>query len=144
MSRSEPDTVPNGPPAGGLPTRQEAAAVLLAAGTTLAEAARRGKVGTTTLKRWNRDPAFTRRVAELRGEMTSRALGRLADGMASAADTLGFLARKAKQEAVRLAAARAVLELGAKLREVVEFEERITALEAGRAQPSPAAHRRAA
>ena len=49
--------------------------------------------------------------------------------MSGAADTLGQLARKAKQESVRLAAARAVLELGAQLRETVELEQRIAALE---------------
>ena len=76
-------------------------------------------------------PAFGRRVAELRAEMTARALGRLADGMAGAAETLGYLSRKGKSETVRLGAARAILELGNKLREAVELESRIAALETG-------------
>jgi hypothetical protein len=129
-----PETAQDGPPDGGLPARQESAALALASGLTLAEAARRGKVGTTTLKRWNREPPFARRVSELRAEMTARALGRLVESMSGAADTLGFLARKAKQEAVRLAAARAVLELGTKLRESVELEERIIALESNQSR----------
>jgi hypothetical protein len=66
--------------------------------------------------------------------MTSRALGRLVDSMTSAADTLGFLCRKGKSEQVRLGAARALLELGVKLRETVEFEERIAALESRQGQ----------
>jgi hypothetical protein len=61
--------------------------------------------------------------------MTSMALGRLTAEMASAAETLGFLSRKAKSETVRLGAARALLELGNKTREAVELEERIAALE---------------
>ena len=59
-------------------------------------------------------------------------LGRLVDGMASAAEALGYLCRKGKSELVLFSAARAVLELGHKLREPVELEERIAALEASR------------
>ena len=61
--------------------------------------------------------------------MTTRALGKLTDRMVSAADTLGYLSQKAKSETVRLSAARAVLELGTKLRESIELEERIAELE---------------
>ena len=75
------------------------------------------------------DPAFRRRVVELRADMVARSLGRLADGMADAADTLRALLR-AEGESVRLGAARALLELGTKLRESVELEERLAALEA--------------
>ena len=42
---------------------------------------------------------------------------------------MSHLSRKGKSETVRLSAARAVLELGTKLRESVELEERIAALE---------------
>ena len=61
--------------------------------------------------------------------MTSRAIGKLVDSMASAADTLGYLSRRGKCEATRLSAARVVLELASRLRETVELEQRITALE---------------
>jgi hypothetical protein len=103
----------------------------LAAGHTQDEAARETGAGTRTIKTWLHDlPTFTRRITELRAEMTSRALGRLTADMASAADTLGYLSRKAKSETVRLGAARALLELGNKLRESNELEQRIAALEA--------------
>jgi hypothetical protein len=49
--------------------------------------------------------------------------------MASAADTLASLSQEAVSESVRLSAARAVLELGTKLRESIELEERIAVLE---------------
>jgi len=127
-----PETAPDGPENADLSPKQEAAALALAAGQTLCGAARQSGAGERTIKTWTATvPAFGRRVAELRSEMTARALGRLADGMASAADTLGFLSRKGKSEMVRLSAARAILELGNKLREAVELEARIAALEAG-------------
>lgn len=122
-----------GPRTGGeLSPKQEAVAVSLAAGMTIQAAAAKHKAGLTTVKTWlSTLPAFPRRVSELRGEMTTQALGRLIDGMTSAADTLGFLARKGKSETVRLMAARAVIELGTKMREAAQLEERVAALENG-------------
>jgi hypothetical protein len=128
---SKPETARNGPVSEGFLTpRQEAAALALASGRTLQEAARESGAGERTIKTWTATlPAFTRRVTGLRAEMTSRALGRLLEGMASAADTLDYLSRKGKSEMVRLGAARSVLELASRLRETVELEERIAALE---------------
>jgi HEAT repeat protein len=114
----------------------EALALALATGQTLrggAEAA--GIAERTATRRWA-DPAFRRRVGELRGEMVGRALGRMADGMAEAADKLRQLLA-AESESVRLGAARALLELGAKLRESVELEERLAALEAAAERRGP-------
>jgi hypothetical protein len=51
--------------------------------------------------------------------------------LAGAADALGVLAPKGKSETIRLGAVRAVLEQGNRLREAVEMEARIAALEAG-------------
>jgi hypothetical protein len=127
----QPDSAGNGRENGGLSPKQEAAALSLAVGRTIEDAAGESGAGSRTIRTWLRDePAFPRRVSELRAEMTARAVGRLADGMASAADTLGYLCRKARSETVRLGAARALLELGNKLRESVELEDRLTALEA--------------
>jgi hypothetical protein len=61
--------------------------------------------------------------------MFARALGCLAEGAASGALVLRQLCLKAKSESVRLAAARALLELGGKLRDSVDFDERLKALE---------------
>jgi hypothetical protein len=52
----------------------------------------------------------------------------MADGMADAAAVLRKLLA-AESESVRLGAARSILELGNKLREAVEWEERLAALE---------------
>jgi hypothetical protein len=119
----------NGPGNGSLPPRQERVALALASGRSLREAAGECHTGETTIKRWLREPAFLRRVAELRRELTSRALGRLADAMAGpAADTL-FELLGAKAEKVRLDAAKAFFELGQKLIELEDLKERLAALE---------------
>jgi len=102
----------------------------LAAGQTVRDAAAAAGIGERTATRRLADTAFRRRVAELRGEMVGRALGRMADGMSEAADVLRQLLA-AESESVRLGACRALLELGVKLRESVELEARVAALEAG-------------
>ena len=106
----------------------EALALALATGQTLRGAAAANGIGERAATRRMADPAFRRRVGELRGEMVSRALGRMADGMADAADKLRELLA-AESESVRLGAARALLELGTKLRESVELADRVDELE---------------
>jgi hypothetical protein len=129
---NHPFAAPDGPEISDLSPKQEAAALALARGCKLGDAAKECGAGERTIKTWTATvPAFTRRIAQLRAEMTSLALGRMVEGMASAADTLGYLCRRGKSEQVRLGAARALIELGTRLRETVELEERIAALEAG-------------
>jgi hypothetical protein len=119
----------NGTQDGALAPKQEALAFALASGRTIREAAAECGAGERTVKRWLAEqPAVVRRVAELRANMVSRALGRMADGMTEAAATLRALLN-AKGESVRLGAARSILELGNRLRESVELEERLIALE---------------
>jgi hypothetical protein len=101
----------------------------LAGGQAVRDAARLAGVGERTATRRVADAGFRRRVADLRAEMVARAAGQLADGMAAAAATLRGLLT-AKSEPVRLAAARSILEIGNKLREAVELEARLQAVEA--------------
>jgi hypothetical protein len=106
----------------------EALAVAIASGQTLLDAARSADVEErTAAQRWA-DASFRRRVAALRSEMVACSLGRMADGMAEAADTLRQLLQ-AEGESVRLGAARSILELGNKLRESVELEQQIQELQ---------------
>jgi hypothetical protein len=56
----------------------------------------------------------------------------MADSMAQAADVLRELLA-AESESVRLGAARSMLELGARLRETVDFDERLRAVEEAQA-----------
>src|SRR5262245_40168611 len=128
---SQPETAANGRENSRLSPKQEAAALALACGCTIDGAAKDSGAGARTIRTWNLTvPEFKRRVDELRCEMTSQALGKLVENMKSAADTLGYLCRKGKSETVRLGAARALLELGVKIRESVELEQRLAALEA--------------
>jgi len=106
----------------------EALALAVASGQTLRDAAQTARVGERTATRRWADADFRRRVAHLRGDMVQRSLGRMADGMAEAADVLRKLLA-AESESVRLGAARSLLELGVKLRESVELEERLADLE---------------
>jgi hypothetical protein len=126
----KPETALNGLQNAALNAKQESAALALASGCTQDQAARKSGAGVRTIKTWlQTQPAFVHRIRELRGELTARSLGKLVNRMSGAADTLGFLCRNGKSEMVRLSAVKAILELGAKLRESVELEERIAALE---------------
>jgi hypothetical protein len=107
----------------------DALALALASGQTLRDAATAAGIGErTATRRWG-DAAFRRRVDELRADLVARALSRLADGMTEAADVLRALLAAGTPPAVRLGAARSLLELGCRLRESVELEARLTALE---------------
>lgn len=108
---------------------RQAVVLALAGGETVVAAARKTGVGERTIHRWRQDEAFRREVTAARADMFGRALGSIAEGSASGALVLRQLALKAKSESVRLAAARALLELGPKLRESVELEERLRILE---------------
>jgi hypothetical protein len=114
--------------ASGRKSADQAIIIALAAGRTVARAAQAACVAETTVYRRLRNPQFRRRVNEVRAAFTERALARLAAASTTAVGTLQRLL-KAKSEAVRLSAARSILELGTKLRETVEFEERIIRLE---------------
>lgn len=119
----------NGTKSDGLTPKQEAVAMALASGRSIREAAKSCHVGERTIKRWLAEcTGFNRHIGRQRADMMNRALGRLADGMSEAANTLRALLT-AEGESIRLAASRSMLELGAKLRESVELEERLQALE---------------
>jgi hypothetical protein len=105
-------------------------ALALAAGQTVRLAAEAAGVSERTATRRSADPAFRRRVGELRADMVARSVGRMAEGMSDAADVLRALLAPGTPPAVRLGAARSLLELGVRLRDSVEIEERLAALEA--------------
>jgi hypothetical protein len=108
--------------------KEDGLALGLAAGMSLRRAAAAANVSErTAFRRWA-DPAFRRRVHQLRGELVDRSLGRLAGGMTAAAAKLRKLLNS-EQERIQLGAARAILELGAKLRDQIELEQRIQNLE---------------
>ena len=109
-------------------------ALELAAGKTLRDAALAAGIAERTATRRWADPAFRRLVSRHRGEMVGRAVGELADGMTDAAKTLRELL-DCESLAVRLGAARSLLEIGVKVREALELEERVRALEDRTTEP---------
>ncbi len=136
---AKPETAPNGPPAGELTPKQDAAALAVARGLTNAEAAKQAGCGERTLKTWKALPAFKERVNAIRAEVTSRALGRLTDGLDFAAGALRKLLT-AKSEQVRMSAIRVLFEVTLKLKEQTELEDRMAALEQ-QAKEAQTAHR---
>ena len=124
--------------------RRHADAALIAAlagGATMADAARAAGVGERTVYRRLQTPAFRARVIAARADLVERAAARLADAAGAAVTTLGELLVAGTPPAVRLGAARAVLELGLRLREQQEIEERLAALEAALAEVPSMAER---
>lgn len=109
--------------------RDEALLLALAAGATVEQAARHAGCSVRTVYRRQQDGDFRRAIKETRSRMFERALGRLCHASARAAGTLTRLLASSEVAYVRLGAAKSVLELGARLREGQELEERLAAVE---------------
>jgi hypothetical protein len=101
----------------------------LACGASPESAAQKAGLSRRTVYRRLADPAFRAQVIELRAEMVRRSTGMVTAAGLAAVKTLMTLQDSAASEAVRLGAARATLELGCKLRENVDWAERLAALE---------------
>jgi hypothetical protein len=101
----------------------------LACGATIESAARECGLSPRTVYRRLADPAFRRRLGQLRADMVQRTAGALTAAGAEAVRTLLELLKPAVAPSTRLGAARAVLESGVKLRELAELEGRLAALE---------------
>ncbi|HEY7309273.1 MAG TPA: hypothetical protein VH643_07960 [Gemmataceae bacterium] len=106
----------------------------LACGVTVENAARQAGISPATAYRRLADPAFRQRLQTLRGDMVSRTAGTLTAAATEAVRTLLELLKSTASAAVRLGAARVVLEMGMKVREVADLEERLAALEKAAAE----------
>ncbi len=102
----------------------------LACGAAVEVAARTAGVSERTVYRRLQDPAFRGRLQEVRADMLQRTSGMLTAAGGEGVKTLLALMKETAPPAVRLGAARAVLELGMKVRDAAELAERIAALEA--------------
>lgn len=109
--------------------KREAAAFSLAAGRTVKVAADKACVSERTLFYWLTEEEFRARVNEVRGELFTRAVGTLCRVSGAAARELGRLL-KSEDEKVRLAAAKAVLEIAPRLRETADLAGQLDELRA--------------
>ena len=116
-------------PRGSRRSADEAVLLALACGATVEAAAHKAGVSPATVYRRLKEPAFVGRLRELRADMVQRAAAMLTAAAGEAVKTLLALQKDAVPPATRLGAARAILELGTRLREVAELEQRLQALE---------------
>jgi hypothetical protein len=108
----------------------------LACGATVENAARTAGIGTRTAYRRLKEEGFHQRLRDLRLDMVQRTGGMLTASGMEAVKTLISLQDASVSPAVRLGAARTLLEFGIKLRENGELAERVAALEAQAGQPA--------
>jgi hypothetical protein len=116
-------------PHSGRRNADQAVLTALACGATVEAAARQAGVSAATIHRRLKDSAFTRRLQRLRFDMVQRTAGALTAAATEAVRTLLELMKASSPHASRLGASKAVLEIGMKVRETAELEERLSALE---------------
>ncbi len=112
------------------PRRNDDALVLaLACGATVEAAARQAALSERTVYKRLAEPAFQARVKQVSSDMVRRSAGLLSAAAGQAVQTLLALMKESAPPTVRLGAARAVLEIGMKVRELAELEAEVRELE---------------
>lgn len=101
----------------------------LVCGASVDAAAKKAGLPRRTAYRRMKDPRFVQRFQEARSEIAKRTTALLSAGSLEATKALIELISPTSPPATRLGAARAIIELGAKLREAGEIEERLVGLE---------------
>ena len=101
----------------------------LACGATVETAAKQSALGESTVYARLRTPEFKKKLQGLRADIVQRTAGALTAASVESVRTLLELQKPPTPPATRLGAARAVLEIGLKIREVVELEVRLGELE---------------
>ena len=116
----------------------------LACGATVEAAAKQCDLSDRTVYKRLKEPEFRTRLKDLRGDMVRRSSGMLTTAATEAVRTLLGLLKESNPATIRLGAARAVLEIGIKIRamaelevDMMEMEERINSLESGRNPSGP-------
>jgi hypothetical protein len=128
-------------PAATWSPKQERVALLIAAGRSIKAAAVETKCGERTAHEWLEDSRYRLLISRFRRRMIDRAIGLLTRSTNKAVSTLRKLL-ESENENVRLRAALGIIDATVRLREHVELEERIAALEAmadGHEEPGCAA-----
>lgn len=110
-------------------TKLEAMALAVATGSSVKAAAEQTGCSARQGYRYSSQPEFRARVAELRSEITSNAVGTLTAGASEAAATLVTLLDATSEPPIRLAAAKAILASVAPITELGELRQRLDAIE---------------
>jgi hypothetical protein len=103
--------------------------IAIACGATVEAAARQLGISERAAYRRMEKPEFQRELNQLRSDMVQRAAAMLTAAAMESVKTLLELLKSGVAPSTRLGAARSIIELGVKLREVVDLEQRILALE---------------
>jgi len=111
-----------------LTPKQGRAIAALLSETTVAGAAEKIGISEVTLHRWLKQPAFKAAFRAARRELVEKAIALLQQGSSAASATLIRLLSSGS-DSVRLRAATAILDQANKGLELIDFEERLTALE---------------
>ena len=108
----------------------ERAAIALSYGATQAEAARVGDISERTIRRWLTNEQFQRLVSSYRAQNVYELERQLSELQSVAVTTLAELTDPSNPGSVRLAASKAILDIGQRVREEFDAIRRIQALEA--------------
>ena len=114
---------------GGRQNTESTLLLALACGATIEKAAEKAQVSVRTVYRRLAEASFQQQLLRIRADMVHRAAAMLTAAAMEAIKTLMDLQSAATPAAVRLGAARAILDLGTKLRESSELEDRVAELE---------------
>jgi hypothetical protein len=106
-------------------------AAWVAAGRSIAAFAKHNEISTSTCYSWTKRDDFKARVARIRQRMLDRIGGTLTSKGLAAVESMVKLSKGADSDAVKLAAAKAILDKMVDVMNQVEFDRRLKALEDG-------------
>lgn len=107
----------------------DALVLALACGATVEAAARQCDLSERTVYKRLQEPEFQQRVKQVRSDMVRRSAGLRSAASGEAVRTLLALMKESAPPATRLGAAKAVLEVGLKIRELADLEAELRELE---------------
>jgi hypothetical protein len=111
-------------------TKQQKAIAALLSERTIGAAAKKAGIAERTIYTWLIDKDFRAALRSAEKDLLETVTRRLSAGQTLALDTLETLMQKAKHESTRQAAAVSWLNLSLKFIDVMNIDERLTALEA--------------
>lgn len=115
----------------GLTAKQDRAILALLSEPTAKKAAEVAKIAEVTIHRWLNDPAFSTTLKEARSRALESTLSSLQGASGKAVETLHEVMKdKTAQPAARVSAAKTILEMTIRARDILETEERLRVLEA--------------